>query len=101
MRVTVSAGTEVVCPGCGVPRPVSKKQAYRIRLGNSSALCSLCRRPRPRVRVTDAERRFWLERFTLPEICEMAAAIEEALGMSGRSALTASGERKPGESAIQ
>ena len=37
-------------------------------------ICSTCRRP-PRPKPTEADRRWWLERFTLEEIVELADAI--------------------------
>lgn len=47
--------------------------ARRARDRREPFVCRNCRRPAPR--VTEAHRRYWLERFTLEEIREMAAAL--------------------------
>jgi len=60
-------------------------------MGLYTGLCRHCRDrvARKRVAPSDADRRFWTERFSMDEICEMAQGI---WGGDGFGALTASGE---------
>jgi hypothetical protein len=70
---------KVRCSECGDNRVLSSRQARRIALGETTGKCELCLREPPVV-VTDALERWWLRRFSLAEIREMAAALETTLG---------------------
>jgi len=61
---------------CGGVRDLSPRQARRIERGECRAICEACRWLAPeRERVTDADRRWWLDRFGDAEIVEMAEAM--------------------------
>lgn len=65
------------CSSCGHEYGVHARQARALRAGTREPLCSFCRRPgdgpfRRQFRVTEADRQFWLERFTAEEILDIA-----------------------------
>ena len=64
---------EVVCPSCGQPREISDRHARR----TEDTLCVACRFPAKRQPPGDADRRYWLERFTDEEIVIMVEAITD------------------------
>ena len=88
MAIVEGQWIDVCCPGCGNTRTISHRQARRIAHKQASAICRSCRYPAKRGRSSVAERVFWVERFTLPEIREMAEAIW------GPQAVTASSKRR-------
>jgi hypothetical protein len=60
------------CPVCGCERHFSHEHDHRIRTGKLPLTpCRSCRRTKP----TEQDRQFWLDRFTLDEIHELAEAI--------------------------
>lgn len=68
---------KVACPECGDIRKVSPRQARRIRQGQYNSTCVPCQKgiPNPayvRDAPTQEDRDFWLKRFSMAEIKEMA-----------------------------
>ena len=62
------------CPSCNTPRSFSPEHEGRVRAGRAPLTnCRDCRRPHPK--PTERDRQLGLERFTLEEIREMAAAL--------------------------
>ena len=61
------------CGDCGASFELSKRNEYGWRSRGLEPRCEWCRRP-PKP-VTEADRRWWLERFSHEEIQGMAAAI--------------------------
>ena len=62
------------CPSCNTQRDFSPEHEARIRRGAAPLTpCRECRRPRPK--PTERDRAWWLERFTLDEIRDMATAL--------------------------
>ena len=64
---TSSPFTEVACPSCGRTRRVSARQARR------GSICRLCLYPDTEPKVTPADMRFWLNRFTDHELAVLAS----------------------------
>jgi hypothetical protein len=64
----------VECPKCAQTRDVTQRTALRIRNGETTGLCEVCRLTDP-VEVTDELRQWWLDRFTLNEIFVLAAGL--------------------------
>ena len=78
MATTASSfKVKVICPECGDIRKVSPRQARRIRQGQYNSICVPCQKgiPNPAL-VREApdqdDRDFWLKRFSIAEIQEMA-----------------------------
>ena len=65
----------VACSVCGIRYDVSARSWRDIKAGRVEARCVLHRRRRRALTVTAQMRRYWLDRFTIEEICEMAEAI--------------------------
>ena len=65
---------EVFCPGCGRPRDISDRHARRTE---EPRLCVACRFPAKKQPPGDADRRYWLERFTDDEIILMVEAMTD------------------------
>ena len=67
----------LLCNDCDFEFEVSARWARKIRRGECKQICPSCRRggAAPRLEVTDADRAYWLERFTLEEIRELALGI--------------------------
>lgn len=63
----------VRCPGCGRLRELTDRHVRRG--GAETTLCNLCRFPARRLPPTNAERRFWLRRYTDEQIAQMAEAV--------------------------
>jgi len=62
----------VRCPDCGGTREISIRQRRRIKNGDRSLLCSLCRTiPHP-AEVTQDDRDFWTESYSMEWIMETA-----------------------------
>lgn len=61
----------IPCGRCGGAIILSSRRARVWRDRGQLPICAACRRPK----ATEAMRRWWLERFSLEEILEMAAAI--------------------------
>jgi NMD protein affecting ribosome stability and mRNA decay len=59
----------VTCPNCGDTREVTARHARR------ETLCRRCINPPPSHPVTDATRRYWLERYTDREIAQIAGEL--------------------------
>jgi len=81
---------DVTCPVCRLPRSITRRQARRITTGQADGRCRACRRPQPeRLPPDDADRLYWLARFSDEEI------VEIRLGTAARELLergdTASG----------
>lgn len=55
-----------VCTGCGDPREVSYETLHRIATGELSGLCPGCRGLAPVVSPSEADRKWWLQRFGVP-----------------------------------
>lgn len=64
------------CEDCGHVFSVRPRQARAIRAGTRKQRCSFCREPREggarNFRVTALERQYWLDRFSVEEIVEIA-----------------------------
>lgn len=60
------------CEDCGRPFHLTARQGRAIRAEQRSARCRLCRRVTKVVSVRSEHYEFWLSRFTLGEIVEMA-----------------------------
>lgn len=73
----------VRCPQCGQQRDVSYRSARRIETGELSGKCRSCISP---VTVTQAHRNYWLDRFTITEIRELAAGLDLLLNDHSRPA---------------
>lgn len=61
------------CSSCGHEYGVHSRQARALKAGTREPLCSFCRTPgdgpyRRQFKVTEADRQFWLDRFTIMEI---------------------------------
>lgn len=90
--VALSERVQIKCPECGEKRSLSSRQARR------AGRCPYCRYPL-RIEITDRYRRYWLDRYTLPEIRFMAGAIfgeleqRQAMVASARQVVEDNGER--------
>ena len=62
----------VTCPECLVGFELSARNARAHRSNATTPRCASCRSARE-PRVTPAHRRWWLDRYTLDEIRELAA----------------------------
>jgi hypothetical protein len=65
----------VRCGSCGGGFELSARRARIYRNEGTAPRCSDCRSARSQVVVTPALRRWWLDRYTLDEIREMAATL--------------------------
>lgn len=65
----------VRCPDCGGTREISIRQRRRIKNGDRSLLCSLCRTIPSPAEVTDEAREWWLENHSKEWIAETADMI--------------------------
>ena len=83
----------VDCTICSISFDVSGRTARNIRAGRSEARCALHRKGE-REETKEAEmRRWWLDRFSLEEIIELAKGISprpSAIGPVSGTVLTAS-----------
>ncbi len=68
------------CALCGIRYDVSARTYRDIKAGRVMARCVIHRKRSRPATVTAAMRRWWLDRYPLDEIVEMAQAIEGALG---------------------
>lgn len=92
MATTASAfKVKVMCPDCGDVRKVSPRQARRIRQGQYNSTCTPCQKgiPNPayvREPPDQADRDFWLKKFSMTEIVEIANCFgePEAIAASAR-----------------
>jgi hypothetical protein len=73
------------CPGCGGARFISHRHNLSIDKGEHSPLCPLCRHPAT-FTVKPEHRNYWLQRFSMTEIREMAAGLELLLNDHSRGA---------------
>lgn len=74
--MTMARDTVVVrCPDCGGTREISIRQRRRIKNGDRSLLCSLCRTIPNAAEVSDQDRAYWTERYSIEWIKETAEAI--------------------------
>ena len=64
----------VACSSCGDLYGVAPRTFRDMRLRQRLPLCHFCRSPRV-VAPTESQRAWWLERFTIAEIIEMAEAF--------------------------
>lgn len=60
------------CEDCGRPFHLTARQGRAIRAEKRSARCRACRRVTRTTEVRDEHYAYWLERFSLAEIVEMA-----------------------------
>jgi len=65
---------DVRCGLCGERFALSPRREYEYRRQGREPICVQCRRP-PRPAPDDRDRAYWLERFSLEEIQELAEAI--------------------------
>lgn len=65
----------VECSVCGIRYDVSARSYRDIKAGRVTPRCIIHRRRRRAATIRAEHRRFWLDRFTLDEINEMAAAL--------------------------
>lgn len=91
-KTASSFKVNVICPECGDRRKVSPRQARRIRQGQYNSICVPCQKGIPNPAVVreppdQDDRDFWLKRFSMPEIMEMANCFGEP------SAMTASAQK--------
>src|SRR4029079_7564622 len=80
----VEAAVRVRCGECGGAFELSARNARVHRKRGSAPKCSRCRYGAKPPKVTQAMRDYWLERFTLDEIRELAAAMWPDLAPSER-----------------
>jgi DNA-directed RNA polymerase subunit RPC12/RpoP len=69
------ASRKVSCATCGDTFQLSARNIRAARQAGRPIRCRRCRGHSTTRRVREADRRFWLERFTLDEIQELAQAI--------------------------
>lgn len=62
----------LLCESCGRPFSLSARQGRAIRQEKRSANCKMCRTVHRRIVVEPQDYVFWLERFSLAEIVDMA-----------------------------
>jgi hypothetical protein len=92
-NMSAPEAARVRCPECGRTRVVSARQAARVRSGVHSGTCPLCKRLQRK--VSDAHRRFWLNRMSIEEIHGMACQMwPSTKPMQPMSMLVASGGKK-------
>lgn len=97
-KTASSFKVKVMCPDCGDTRKVSPRQARRIRQGQYNSTCVPCQKgiPNPAF-VRDApnqeDRDFWLKKFSMAEIQEMAMYC---FGEPNTAAMTASAKIEQG-----
>jgi hypothetical protein len=66
----------VQCGLCGCRYLLSTRRAREHRVRGTQPECRECRLSRKvQVRVTESMRRYWLDRYTLDEIRELAAGL--------------------------
>jgi hypothetical protein len=65
----------VRCGDCGGDFELSARRARDHRKAGTTPRCRRCRLPGTAPKPTEADRRYWLDRFTLDEIRELVAAI--------------------------
>lgn len=65
----------VRCPDCGGTREISIRQRRRIKNGDRSLRCSLCRTLPNAATVSEDDRLFWTESYSIEWIKETAQAI--------------------------
>lgn len=70
----MTAAMTVRCE-CGVTFTLSARREYEHRKTGTRPRCPDCRSRRPPVQVTESMRRWWLDRFTLDEIRELAGGL--------------------------
>lgn len=76
----------VPCALCGIQYDASARTYRDIQAGRVEARCVLHRKRKPRAAtVTAAARRWWLDRYTITEIQEIAAGLVDFLPPSGRT----------------
>lgn len=68
----------LLCEDCGTDFMVTASWARRIRRGAQECKCRRCARKGRAVAVTDADRRYWLTRFSDMEITSIAVACFDA-----------------------
>ena len=64
-----------MCGGCGDAFELSVRREYEYRKAGKAPRCATCRRPKNEKPPTPAVYAYWLERFTLEEIEELAAGM--------------------------
>ena len=68
----------VPCALCGIQYDASARTYRDIQAGRVEARCVLHRKRKPRAAtVTAAARRWWLDRYTIEEIAEIGAAVDD------------------------
>lgn len=65
----------VCCPDCGDPREISVRQRRRIANSDKDFRCALCRSIPESPVVTEADRKFWLDRYPIEWIVETGRMI--------------------------
>lgn len=65
----------VRCGACGGDFELSARRVRHVRAESLPLRCRSCRTGRVTPEPTEAHRRWWLDRFTVDEIREMAAAL--------------------------
>lgn len=73
--MTVEAARLVVCEGCGAAFELSARNVRANRQAGKPLRCRRCRGTSETRTATEADKRWWLERFTLDEIRQLAEAI--------------------------
>jgi len=86
----------VQCCVCGIQYDVSSRTWRDIKGQRVEARCVLHRRRRRRQTVTASMRRYWLDRFTMEEINEIANAMWPRPSQRSPDFLTASGNGPTG-----
>ena len=67
--------TTVVCPKCGLAREIGTRQLRRVERGEADGTCKPCVRGLSRELPDDADREWWLLRFSDEEIVELTEAL--------------------------
>jgi hypothetical protein len=74
--VLVEPGHRVTCGTCGCRFALSARNERAWRARGEAPVCGDCRHPPKPPAVTEGMRRYWIERFTLDEIRELARGLE-------------------------
>lgn len=75
----------ITCPACGGERWVSRRHALAIQAGEHLNLCRPCRYE-SQVKPTERYRKWWLDRYSMEDIRQMAAGLDLLLNDGSRNA---------------
>lgn len=84
-RASAEPEVSIRCNDCGNPWIVTQTYARRVAIGQFAGICRNCRYP-ARIHVQETHRRYWLDRYTLDQIRELAAGLDLLLNDHSRPA---------------